>query len=69
MVSGSAIDLNKANGVVSNNCVRNGGDGYKMFRDAENAYDYGPDLVDVTAEYIAKGGSYTAYTDGRIKVK
>jgi hypothetical protein len=25
--------------------------------------------VDVTAEYIAKGGSYTAYTDGRIKVK
>ena len=40
-----------------------------MFRDAENAYDYGPDLVDVTAEYIAKGGSYTAYTDGRIKVK
>jgi 2',3'-cyclic-nucleotide 2'-phosphodiesterase (5'-nucleotidase family) len=69
MVSGSAIDLNKTYGVVSNNYVRNGGDGYKMFRDAENAYDYGPDLVDVTAEYIAKGGSYTAYTDGRIKVK
>ena len=69
MVGGSVIDLNKTYGVVSNNYVRNGGDGYKMFRDAENAYDYGPDLADVTAEYIAKGGSYTAYTDGRITVK
>ena len=55
MVGGSAIDLNKTYGVVSNNYVRNGGDGYKMFRDAENAYDYGPDLADVTAEYMAKG--------------
>jgi 5'-nucleotidase/UDP-sugar diphosphatase len=69
MVGGSAIDLNKTYGVVSNNYVRNGGDGYKMFRDAKNAYDYGPDLADVTAEYMAKGGSYTAYTDGRITVK
>ena len=69
MVGGSAIDLNKTYGVVSNNYVRNGGDGYKMFRDAENAYDYGPDLADVTAEYMATGGSYTAYTDGRITVK
>ena len=69
MVGGSVIDLNKTYGVVSNNYVRNGGDGYKMFRDAENAYDYGPDLADVTAEYMAKSGSYTAYTDGRITVK
>ena len=69
MVGGSAIDLNKTYGVVSNNYVRNGGDGYKMFRDAENAYDYGPDLADVTAEYMAEGASYTAYTDGRITVK
>ncbi|NDI04235.1 MAG: multifunctional 2',3'-cyclic-nucleotide 2'-phosphodiesterase/5'-nucleotidase/3'-nucleotidase, partial [Rhodobacteraceae bacterium] len=69
MVGGSVIDLNKTYGVVSNNYVRNGGDGYKMFRDAENAYDYGPDLADVTAEYMTKGGSYTAYTDGRITVK
>ena len=54
---------------MSNNYVGNGGDGYKMFRDAENAYDYGPDVADVTAEYMTKGGSYTAYTDGRITVK
>ena len=68
-VGGADIDPNKTYGVVSNNYVRNGGDGYKMFRDAENAYDYGPDLADVTAEYMAQQGAYTAYTDGRIVVK
>ncbi|WP_068119143.1 bifunctional metallophosphatase/5'-nucleotidase [Tropicimonas marinistellae] len=52
--------------VVSNNFVRGGGDGYGMFTDAENAYDFGPDLADVTAEYLAKTGPYTPYVDGRI---
>ncbi|UZD91602.1 bifunctional metallophosphatase/5'-nucleotidase [Cognatishimia activa] len=63
------IDPAATYGLVSNNYVRNGGDGYKMFRDAENAYDFGPDLADVTAEYIAKNAPYTAYTDGRITQK
>ena len=69
MVGGAAVDLAKMYGAVSNNYVRNGGDGYKMFRDAENAYDYGPDLADVTAEYLAAQGPYTPYTDGRISMK
>jgi 5'-nucleotidase/UDP-sugar diphosphatase len=69
MVGGAAIDLEKVYGVVSNNYVRNGGDGYKMFRDAMNAYDFGPDLADVTAEFLAKADGYTPYTDGRITVK
>jgi len=69
MVGGTAIDLAATYGVVSNNYVRNGGDGYKMFRTAANAYDFGPDLADVTAEYIAANGAYTPYTDGRITVK
>ncbi|MDA7425822.1 bifunctional metallophosphatase/5'-nucleotidase [Thalassococcus lentus] len=69
MVGGAPIEMDKVYGVVSNNYVRNGGDGYKMFRDAENAYDYGPDLADVTAEYIAANAPYTPYTDGRITVK
>ena len=64
-----ALDPAKTYGVVSNNYVRNGGDGYKMFVDAENAYDFGPDLADVTAEFIAANAPYTAYTDGRISVK
>ncbi|AUC52792.1 multifunctional 2',3'-cyclic-nucleotide 2'-phosphodiesterase/5'-nucleotidase/3'-nucleotidase [Sagittula sp. P11] len=68
MVGGEPIDPEKTYGVVSNNYVRNGGDGYKMFVDAENAYDFGPDLADVTAEYLAEQGPYAPYTDGRIKV-
>ena len=63
------ISAEKVYGVVSNNYVRNGGDGYKMFVDAENAYDFGPDLADVTAEYLAANGPFTPYIDGRITIK
>ncbi|KIC43958.1 5'-nucleotidase [Ruegeria sp. ANG-S4] len=56
--------------VVTNNYVRNGGDGYKMFEgDDKNAYDFGPDLADVTAEYLAENAPYEPYLDGRIKQK
>ena len=56
--------------VVTNNYVRNGGDGYKMFSgDDKNAYDFGPDLADVTAEYLAANAPYKPYLDGRIKQK
>ena len=68
-VSGMPLDPEKTYGVVSNNYVRNGGDGYEPFKTAQNAYDYGPDLADVTAEFIAANGAYTPYTDGRITVK
>lgn len=64
-----AIDAAKVYGLVSNNYVRNGGDGYKMFKDAMNAYDFGPDLADVTAEFMAAMGPYTPYLDGRITAK
>jgi 5'-nucleotidase len=55
-------------GAVTNDYMRRGGDGYAMFRDrAINAYDYGPDLADVVAEYImGLSGAYMPYTDGRI---
>jgi 5'-nucleotidase len=69
MVGGAPIDPTKVYGVVSNNYVRNGGDGYKMFRDAQKAYDYGPDLADVTAEYMAKMGPVKPMLDGRITQK
>ena len=56
--------------VVTNNYVRNGGDGYSMFEgDDKNAYDFGPDLADVTAEYLAENAPYQPYLDGRIKQK
>lgn len=60
------IDPSKTYGVVSNNFVRNGGDGYSMFVNASNVYDFGPDLADVTAEYLAENAPYQPYTDGRI---
>ena len=71
MMSPLGADLNTDTvyGVVSNNYVRNGGDGYKMFLSAMNVYDYGPDLADVTAEFLANNSSYTPYLDGRIKMK
>lgn len=65
-----AIDPQATYGVVSNNYVRGGGDGYKMFKTAANAYDFGPDLADVVAEYLAeKNGDYVQYLDGRISTK
>ncbi|MBW4982798.1 5'-nucleotidase/apyrase family protein [Mameliella sp. CS4] len=69
MVGGAPVEMDKIYGAVSNNYVRNGGDGYAMFKDAQNAYDFGPDLADVTAEYLAKEGPYQPYTDGRITMK
>lgn len=54
-------------GVVANNYVRGGGDGYAVFAEkARDAYDYGPDLADVVAEYLAANGPYQPHTDGRI---
>ncbi|PJI84946.1 5'-nucleotidase [Yoonia maricola] len=69
MVGDTPIDPAATYGVVSNNYIRNGGDGYSMFEDAMNAYDFGPDLADVTAEYIAANAPYQPYTDGRITMK
>ncbi|MEP1767590.1 MAG: 5'-nucleotidase C-terminal domain-containing protein [Sulfitobacter sp.] len=69
MVGGAPIDLAATYLAVTNNYVRNGGDGYAMFKAAANAYDYGPDLADVVAEYMAAKGDYAPYTDGRITVK
>ena len=68
MVAGAPIDPAATYGVVSNNYVRNGGDGYGMFVDASNVYDFGPDLADVLAEYLAAQSPFTPYTDGRITV-
>lgn len=61
------IDLAKTYLVATNNYVRQGGDGYKVFADkAENAYDYGPGLEQVVADYLAAHRPYTPYIDGRI---
>jgi 5'-nucleotidase/UDP-sugar diphosphatase len=61
------IDTGATYGVVSNNYMRAGGDGYKIFStNAVNAYDYGPGLEIVLADYMGKHTPYKPYTDGRI---
>lgn len=63
----SALDADTLYSVVTNNYVRGGGDGFKMFAtDGLNAYDYGPSMEDVVAEYLGKNAPYKPYTDGRI---
>ena len=54
---------------VSNNYIRSGGDGYKMFKTAQNVYDFGPDLADVVAQYMARNTPYQPYLAGRIVEK
>ena len=61
------LDPAKTYGVATNNYMRAGGDGYKIFATAgTNAYDYGPGLETVVADYIAKNSPYKPYTDGRV---
>lgn len=60
------LDPNKTYSLVSNNFMRAGGDGYSVFKKAENAYDYGPGLEIVLADYLAAHQPYKPMTDGRI---
>ena len=61
------IDTSATYKVATNNYMRGGGDGYSMFSgDAMNAYDFGPGLETVVADYIAANSPYAPYTDGRI---
>ena len=63
----TAIDPEASYGVVSNNYVRGGGDGYDMFAEkAENVYDYGPNLENVVAEYLSANAPYKPILEGRI---
>jgi 5'-nucleotidase len=62
------IDPGKLYGVVANNYIRGGGDGYVVFAEnAINPYDFGPNLADVLAGYLAGSGAYQPYLDGRIE--
>jgi len=67
--SWQAIDPAASYYLVSNNYVRGGGDGYRMFGSASDIYDFGPDLADVVAAYLAARPGYAPFTDGRIVQK
>ena len=65
----SPLDPDAVYGVVSNNYMRRGGDGYAVFAEAAlDAYDYGPGLEEVVADYIAGlTDGYSPFTDERIR--
>ena len=61
------LDPEKLYSVATNNFVRAGGDGYKLFAsNAQNAYDFGPSLEQVVADYLTANRPYTPRTEGRI---
>jgi 5'-nucleotidase / UDP-sugar diphosphatase len=61
------IDPAATYNVATNNYMRGGGDGYAIFEsDGMNAYDFGPGLEQVVADYLAENQPYTPSLDGRI---
>lgn len=61
------IDPAKEYLVATNNYVRQGGDGYKIFAaKAKNAYDYGPGLEQAVADYLSTHSPYKPGLEGRI---
>ncbi len=63
------IEPERLYGVVSNDYLRRGGDGYAAFaRHAVDAYDFGPSLDAVLVDFLAKQpGPYQPVADGRIR--
>ncbi|QIE45113.1 multifunctional 2',3'-cyclic-nucleotide 2'-phosphodiesterase/5'-nucleotidase/3'-nucleotidase [Pseudohalocynthiibacter aestuariivivens] len=66
-VAGVALDPDRLYGMVSNNYLRNGGDGYSVLKDARDPYDYGPDVADVLAEYLAQRIPFSPTVDDRVR--
>ncbi|PZQ48986.1 MAG: multifunctional 2',3'-cyclic-nucleotide 2'-phosphodiesterase/5'-nucleotidase/3'-nucleotidase [Rhodovulum sulfidophilum] len=61
------IDPAKVYLAVTNNFMRGGGDGYAVFlEEGTDAYDYGPNLEDVVAAYLAARPGYVPPAPDRI---
>lgn len=64
-----AIEMEKMYGVGTNDFMRKGGDGYKLFAaNAVDSYDYGPGMEEVVAAYLAEHAPYQPKIEGRINV-
>lgn len=62
------IDDARTYRVVSNNFLRQGGDGYAVFRDrARDAYDNGPLMEEAMVAHFAARGTLAPRLDGRIR--
>lgn len=62
------ISPTKVYRVVANDFMRRGGDGYTIFAQALNAYDFGPALDQAAMDYLKSfpNVTYTPFLDGRI---
>ncbi len=65
--AGSPIDPAGTYTLATNDFMAAGGDGYTMFADNKVKGEY-PALDEILAAYIAKAGSVSPATDGRVKV-
>jgi 5'-nucleotidase / UDP-sugar diphosphatase len=65
----SEIDLEATYTVVTNNFVRQGGDGYSMFNEnAVNPYDFGRVDYESLADYLTDNSPIATETEGRITI-
>lgn len=63
------LDAGRLYGVITNDFMRRGGDGYALFAsNAIDPYDYGPGVEDAVAEYLANNAPYAPKLDNRITV-
>lgn len=62
----SPIDPDQTYKVASNDFMRTGGDGYEVFVNAANAYDFGPSLDLAVQDYIAANSPVAPELEGRI---
>ncbi len=61
------IDPNRVYRVVTNNFMRNGGDGYALFRSsAINPYDFGPGVDEALSGYLDAFSPVTPQLEGRV---
>jgi 5'-nucleotidase len=64
------IDPGRVYKMVTNEFVRQGGDGYASLRDrAIDPYDFGPGLEDTVAQYVMANSPVRVSLDGRIRTK
>lgn len=64
----SPLDAQRLYGVVANNFMRQGGDGYTVLRDrAVDPYDSGPNLEEVFADWLGRRSPVQPRTDGRVR--
>jgi 5'-nucleotidase len=65
----SEIDLEATYSVVTNNFVRQGGDGYSMFNEnAVNPYDFGRVDYEALSDYLTDNSPITTENEGRITI-